>query len=449
MWSVISSWFSKVSIRFVAALLVLIVGFGVGILICFQAFTEDSYLIRKNELQHIVTLAKNAIEPIVEEKRQGLISSGEARLRVAEILNRFVYSDGVGPNFVFFASYEGYVLVDPFKPNTVGTYQMQRRDAEGNAITRELLQTAQAGGGFVFYSEARTEVGRDQKKLSFVTGIPELECYIGTGMYVDDIENSVNSLLIRILLLNGFVLAVSLGLQYHFLYPILHCFFTMACTLREFDCYRTNSSPVNSQLMVEETDLNQLIDNARAMMEALKVDRIALRERLAEVHRLAYCDALTNLPNRVSLRNWFMKEIEESTAEGSFGALMFLDLNNFKKVNDLFGHSSGDKLLMQIGMRIDGILPECGRVFRLGGDEFIIVIPGSDCEAAEIIAQNISQEIEYPYTFQEETFFVTGSLGIALYPQDGSDLDSLLSRADAAMYYAKEAKKNGYSRSEP
>lgn len=96
MWIKITDWLSKTSVRFIAALLVAILGFSVGISIYLRAFSEDRYLTRKNELQHIVLLARNVIEPIIEEKQQGKITIGEARVRATEILNRFVYSDGSG-----------------------------------------------------------------------------------------------------------------------------------------------------------------------------------------------------------------------------------------------------------------------------------------------------------------------------------------------------------------
>lgn len=445
MWTKIVDWFSKTSVRFIAALLVLILGFGIGISLYLRAFAEDSYVIRKNELQHIVSIAQNSIQPIIDERQRGVIAIGEGRIRVAEILNHFVYSDGSGPNFVFLTSYEGYILVEPFKPDTVGTYQMQLKDTNGTAITQELLQVAKAGGGFVFYHESRTANRPSQKKLSYVVAIPELECYIGTGMYVDDIEHSINTSLMRLLLLSCFILAIILGMQYFFLHPLLHCFFTMSKAFKEFDQHHIPLPRDGFQSSAGVIDSEQLSDKVQAMLEMLTKDRIALRERVAEVHRLAYSDSLTNLPNRASLEEWFKLELEKAANGESHGALMFLDLNNFKQVNDLFGHSSGDKLLIQTGTRIDRVLPDEGRIFRLGGDEFIIVIPNIDGEESEKLAQIILQEIACPYGLQEETFDVTGSLGIALYPQDGSDMDRLLGKVDTAMYHAK-AKGVGYSR---
>lgn len=449
MWTKIANWFSQISVRFIAALLVLILGFGVGISIYLRAFSEDSYLTRKKELQHIVALARNVIKPVIEDRQQGKITIGEARIRSTEILNRFVYDDDSGPNFVFLASYEGYILVEPFKPDTVGTYQMQRRDMNGTAITQELLQTAKAGGGFVFYYETRTPDALYQKKLSYVIGIPELECYIGTGMYVDDIEHSISTLLMRLLLLSCFLLTIILGMQYYFLYPLLRCFSTMSSAFKEFDRYYKPVPRVTSRSPERGTDTDQLIAKVQDMIEMLKKDRLALRERVAEVHRLAYSDSLTNLPNRAFLEEWFKAELEKAAAGDSSGAVMFLDLNDFKRVNDLFGHSSGDKLLMQTGNRIDRVLPNNGRIFRFGGDEFIIVIPAIDRDETAELAQTILQETACPYVFQEETFYVTGSLGIAMYPQDGSDMDSLLSKVDTAMYHAKETKGIGYSQFDP
>ncbi|BBB89892.1 MAG TPA: EAL domain-containing protein [Methylomusa anaerophila] len=441
-----ADWFSKTSVRFTAAILVLLLGFGVGLSVYLRAFSEDSYLTRKNELQHIVSLARNVIEPVLEEKKAGKLTIGQARVTATDILNHFVYSDDWGPNFVFLASYEGYILVEPFKPDAVGTYQMQRRDINGTAITQELLQTAKAGGGFVFYHEPRMEGAPPQKKLSYVTGIPELECYIGTGMYVDDIDRSINILMKRFLLLGSFILVIILGLQYYFLHPLLHCFFTLSNAFKEFGRYPASLPRITSQSSRKTTDTAKLIENFQTIINMLKEDRMALKERVTEIQRLAYFDPLTNLPNRASLAEWFQAELERAVTGESRGAIMFLDLNDFKRVNDLFGHSRGDQLLVQTGSRIETVLRDKGRIFRLGGDEFIIIIPGLNGEEAEKLAQEILRETACPYVFQGESFYVTGSLGIARYPEDGCDMDSLLSKVDTAMYYAKEAKMNGYSR---
>ncbi len=445
-WRKIADWFSKTTVRFIAALLVLIVGFGVGISIYVRAFAEDSYLTRKNELQHIVSLAQNVIQPIIEDVGQGKITLGEGRLQATEMINRFIYSDGSGPNFVFLSSYEGYILVEPFKPDTVGTYQMQLRDTDGTAITRKLLETAKSGGGFVFYNESRTPNAPYQKKLSYVIGIPELECYIGTGMYVDDIERSVKMVVMRLLLLSCFILAITLGMQYYFIRPLLRCFYTMSSAFKDFDRHHITLSRYTGQSSVRVAETEQLSRKVQAMIEMLSADRIALRERVAEVHRLAYSDPLTNLPNRASLEEWFKVELEKAANGDSYGVIMFLDLNDFKRVNDLFGHSSGDDLLIKTGNRIEMVLPDKGRIFRLGGDEFIVIIPGVEEDESEKFAQKILLEIACTYVCKEEICHITGSLGIAMYPKEGVDMDSLLGKVDTAMYHAKEVKGVGYSR---
>lgn len=160
---------------------------------------------------------------------------------------------------------------------------------------------------------------------------------------------------------------------------------------------------------------------------------------------LANFDPLTGLPNRALFNDRLTQAMLHADRSGEQVALLFLDLDNFKHINDTFGHSEGDELLRQVARRLQSVVRQEDTVSRLGGDEFTIIL--EDLRHEEIaarVADEILQLSTQPYKLQSREFYVSPSIGIALYPQDGDDVQSLLMSADAAMYRAKENGRNNY-----
>lgn len=171
-------------------------------------------------------------------------------------------------------------------------------------------------------------------------------------------------------------------------------------------------------------------------------ERMQTQERL---HFLAHHDALTELPNRI----FYMDRLKESLARARWHnrrvAVLFLDLDRFKNINDTLGHAVGDRLLQLISRRFAESLREGDVVARLGGDEFAILLDDITSEKdVPGIAQKILDTLTPPFKIDEHELFVTASLGISLYPSDGEDSDTLLKHADIAMYRAKDLGKNNY-----
>ncbi|HEY6896559.1 MAG TPA: EAL domain-containing protein [Rhodocyclaceae bacterium] len=162
------------------------------------------------------------------------------------------------------------------------------------------------------------------------------------------------------------------------------------------------------------------------------------------VHYLAHFDALTGLPNRTQLSDRTKYAI--SLAQRSQGqlALMFLDLDQFKDINDTLGHSVGDALLVELAKRLRLVLRDEDTVSRLGGDEFIFLLPGTDARGAAHVAQKLLDTIAEPCRLEHYDLNITGSIGIALYPGDGDDLESLSQSADTAMYRVKQEGRHGF-----
>jgi len=185
---------------------------------------------------------------------------------------------------------------------------------------------------------------------------------------------------------------------------------------------------------------HQRIVDACVHLGALAIER---KEARAQIARLAYYDALTGLPNRTRLRDLMSKAITDCPA-GQHVALAFLDVDNFKDVNDTLGHSAGDELLVQFAQRLRAQLQPGDMLGRLGGDEFVIVLPNRDAAAASVVASRIIESLAVPFEIEAKQVPMSTSMGISLFPDNGTDIDTLIQQADAAMYHAKRAGRSTY-----
>jgi diguanylate cyclase (GGDEF)-like protein/PAS domain S-box-containing protein len=165
----------------------------------------------------------------------------------------------------------------------------------------------------------------------------------------------------------------------------------------------------------------------------------------ARIEFLADHDPLTGLPNRLLGRDRTGQAMARAHRLRQKAGVMFLDLDNFKRINDSLGHSIGDDLLKDVATRLKECVRETDTISRQGGDEFLIVLDGlRDADAASRVSDMVLDRLARPFVIDGNELFVTASLGIAIYPDDGDDFDTLLKRADTAMYHAKEAGRNTY-----
>jgi len=173
-------------------------------------------------------------------------------------------------------------------------------------------------------------------------------------------------------------------------------------------------------------------------------DNITARKHADEkIQFLAHHDALTGLANRVLGRNRFELACAYSDRGASKVALLYLDLDNFKTVNDSLGHTQGDRLLIEVAQRLRGAVRETDTICRQGGDEFLVVLTDLlDGESIDFLANKLLEQIAAPYRLDGMELSVSASCGVAIYPDDGADFDSLFIKADTAMYQAKESGRN-------
>jgi len=171
------------------------------------------------------------------------------------------------------------------------------------------------------------------------------------------------------------------------------------------------------------------------------------RQQEKTIHHMAYHDALTGLPNRVLLNDRLGQALAAAKRNGTSGALMILDLDRFKDINDTLGHSTGDLLLKAVSGRLSNILRKSDTVSRMGGDEFVLLLPVvTSAEGAAVIAGKIVKAFRKPFVCDGRTLNVTASIGIADFPDDGEDAETLLKNADIALYRVKEQGRNNYQR---
>ncbi|WP_100640271.1 EAL domain-containing protein [Marinobacter salexigens] len=178
---------------------------------------------------------------------------------------------------------------------------------------------------------------------------------------------------------------------------------------------------------------------------------ISIRKRYEQqLLRQANYDVLTGLPNRMLALDRLKLALAQARRESSMVGVMFLDLDNFKHINDTLGHDAGDNLLIEAARRISSCLRGSSTVARLGGDEFLVILPGlSGSGSASQVAERILENFTPAYTLNGQEVFVTTSIGIAVFPKDSDNSGTLLQHADAAMYQAKRQGKSSYAHFTP
>ncbi|MCE1226481.1 MAG: EAL domain-containing protein [Geobacteraceae bacterium] len=192
-------------------------------------------------------------------------------------------------------------------------------------------------------------------------------------------------------------------------------------------------------------EIGQLYDSFNEMLQEIEERNLVLRQRQEHLQELAHFDTLTRLPNRVLFHDRLQQAMNLALRSNQLIAVIFIDLDRFKDINDTLGHRTGDLLLQQVADRMELVLRDCDTVARLGGDEFTIFVQDirSQKNACKV-AQKLLDLFEIPYCLDGQQIFVTCSIGITIFPDDGETIDTLLMNADIAMYHAKADGKNAF-----
>lgn len=185
-------------------------------------------------------------------------------------------------------------------------------------------------------------------------------------------------------------------------------------------------------------------DLEQRSIELLKTNEALIGEK-EKIKHMAYHDSLTNLPNGVYFNDYLNRQIQSADRIGMLLAVLFIDLDGFKMINDTLGHAAGDELLVSVARRLSGVLRKSDFVARIGGDEFVILVSNAESvNGIETIADKVLKKLAEPFMVSGQECFISASIGISQYPIDGSSAEELTKNADLAMYKAKDGGKSKF-----
>lgn len=194
---------------------------------------------------------------------------------------------------------------------------------------------------------------------------------------------------------------------------------------------------------VQSKAMRAEIENLSTTNTRLRHKLVRLAQKTTQVRHCAYHDGLTGLPNRSLLMDRLNQAIVRATRQHKILALLFIDMDGFKSVNDNLGHVAGDNLLQQVALRLTNCIRGGDTVCRYGGDEFVVMLPEvDDEESVKAVVEKIHAYLDVPYIVDSEIVQVTASIGAAIHPLDGKNVNDLIKKADITMYSLKRKKQN-------
>ncbi|MCM3791407.1 EAL domain-containing protein [Domibacillus indicus] len=331
-----------------------------------------------------------------------------------------VYTEQNGEKFIELAN----------KDIQFGTYKYQEKKADVSAV-----KTAMETGKLVSF---QSEVNNKKVFKSFIPVSSENPYVIGVVIdykVIQDVLNKqlLNSLVISIIVLI-FVVVISYFLAGYIVKPINRI-------LEKVN--EIAKGNFGAKVAIERNDeLGLLSNKVNSMSLNLLNYTDELKRKSEEIQYYAYYDFLTGLPNT---RLFHEKALELAGLHDKKPiALLFLDLDRFKFINDTLGHSAGDYVIKSVANRISSLLKKGEIMSRIGGDEFLLLLPNTNRETANEFVQAIQRKLEKPFIYEGNELFITSSIGISMYPLDSNNIENLIKHADMAMYRAKENGRNNY-----
>ncbi|WP_271272160.1 bifunctional diguanylate cyclase/phosphodiesterase [Aliamphritea hakodatensis] len=353
----------------------------------------------------------------------------------------------MAPDYFSVVSYTGELYAAQGKYVAGQTNIWDLQSPNGKHVVQDAVRLVREHpeGGFYSYSWEKPN-GDIAEKIAFMVGIDEWQVYIGTDAYLDTIDaeiarrsaefaSKVNTRVRTAMLILLTATLLILLSAYFFSRRLQH---NLTLFQHAFNDAVENGIHLNKD-SIFFNEFKQLAGSVNRMIDRLNRQTGILRHT-------AQHDALTDLPNRLTGNDHLETMLQTVAEHNASLALFFIDLDNFKEVNDTLGHSAGDQLLRQVAERLLGTLREEDHLARLGGDEFTIVtgfMPDKD--DAVTIAQKLLDCFTAPFTIGEQQIFAGASIGIAIYPEHGHTSELLLRNADAAMYQAKRNGKNAFA----
>lgn len=319
-------------------------------------------------------------------------------------------------------------------------------DARGTKVVQENARLAQAHpeGAFSRYIWKKNN-GQEAEKISFILGIDDWGVFIGTGAYVDTLEEEISA---REAALKAQLTERVTGALLVLLLAVVIVVLIMVALARKLSrnirLFQSGfEQAVDRRAHIDPDTVHFEEFKGLAASANLMID--GLNEQAEELRHHARHDYLTALPNRMHGASHLSQMIEYALQHNVMGALLFIDLDHFKEINDSLGHSAGDELLQQVSRRLAAVVRDDDIVARLGGDEFTIITGTLHApEDAGVIAEKLLVALNQPFSMNGTELHISASIGISLFPNDGNDAEILLRNADSAMYEAKRDGRNSY-----
>jgi diguanylate cyclase (GGDEF)-like protein len=391
---------------------------------------------RTIEVKHLLESAYSIVSFYHDQASQGLISDVAARKAAADAVRAMRYD---GTNYFFIWDLRGASVAHGAQPELEGKIFAEGPDADRNPViarmVRKLIDVANSEKkeGLTVYRSLKSGQTAALDTVAYSKLFEPWGWSIGTGVYVDDVEESFNErsmwIIFRTLALMGLAGALTFALGQD-----------LAQVLARLSARVAGVARGELDGEVKDTDRT---DEVGQMARAL----LLLRDTSKEAAELRL-DQLTGLPTRKLMMDRLVQVQARSARGGNFGAVMLIDLDKFKTINDTHGHDVGDMLLREVAQRLSARVREGDTVARLGGDEFVVVLVDlgrSEKEAAtaaEGVCEKILAILSQTYQFGTLCFTASASIGITLVMGDGTSADALLKQADLAMYKSKESGRN-------
>ena len=266
-------------LRIWLALIVVISGYVLTLWFNINSHNNMAYDARKNELRHIVNLAKNTIQPLLEKQNAGIITRDESIRDGVDILNRMTFLDSYGDNYIFMTTYDGTMLVIPFQPEKQGVNQWDLKDIHGKYLIRELVKLAKGAEGKGFLDYYYLPPGRDvaQKKISYIIGIPEWGAYLGTGMYTGDLERYNQKNITTIILITVSTIVLILLSNMILVRPLYLCHRRLLVLFENIRGNPNTAPEVNLTGFKARSEGGKLLSSFKAMIDEVYDSRHELR----------------------------------------------------------------------------------------------------------------------------------------------------------------------------
>jgi len=363
---------------------------------------EKIYNEKKKSIKNIVQTTFSAIEyyqklPIPDQQKKKLIKQLINSLRFEKNNYFWIITDTLPPKMVIHPldkNLNGKTLTSKqFDCSTmIESNNTVKKLNNENLFTAMVSLVKKADNGYIIYKWKKPDSNKTVQKLSYIIKIPHYNWILGSGIYIDDIEKEYKNTLFQYL---------------KFIIPLFFLIIILTAVI----------------------------------LKKINTLQKKLHAKQKSIENIAYTDQLTELLNRASFDKKFEEILNESCKKNKKFSILFLDLDNFKPINDTYGHDIGDKVLKIVAKRVKNSLRKNDIIARIGGDEFVVLLPEVSKENISEIIMKLNNAVKKPIKIDSLLIQTSVSIGYSVYPDDGKNKFDLIKKADKLMYLDKQQKK--------